>query len=168
MKFDNNKNGRIETLKSLLASYKFSTQEDVLIALQKTGYNVTQATLSRDMKKLRVIKRYTEDNEYYYALPENNSYKLSSASYSIAQDIIDTGFVSLNFTGNLAVMKTKGGYATMIATAIDQQQMSSVVGTIAGHDTIFIALRQGVSQESVIQELTAAIRSLRNDDDNDF
>lgn len=72
-----------------------------------------------------------------------------------------TGFLSINFAGNMAVIKTRPGYASSIAYNIDNSSIDEIIGTIAGDDTIFIVIREGYSKDSVIEGLRAVISNIK-------
>ena len=106
---------------------------------------VTQATLSRDMKELRIVKKHDENNLYVYALPDETSSTVSETD--------DSRILSIEFSGNLAVLKTRPGYAMAIAFEIDKYSPREIAGTIAGDDTILIIPREGFSRERVAAAL---------------
>ena len=89
-------------------------------------------------------------------------YKRVTTPKTAREMMLVSGFLSIHFTGNLGVIKTRPGYASSIAYNIDSGDMPSILGTIAGDDTIFIAIREGVSQDRVITELSYAIPDIRN------
>ena len=156
------KNSRMETLKMLISSQELCSQEEVLQALEKEGYKLTQATLSRDLKQLKVAKAASMNGKYVYVLPNDTMYKRVTTPKTAREMMLVSGFLSIHFTGNLGVIKTRPGYASSIAYNIDSGDMPSILGTIAGDDTIFIAIREGVSQDRVITELSYAIPDIRN------
>ena len=156
------KNSRMETLKMLISSQELCSQEEVLQALEKEGYKLTQATLSRDLKQLKVAKAASMNGKYVYVLPNDTKYKRVTTPKTAREMMLVSGFLSIHFTGNLGVIKTRPGYASSIAYNIDSGDMPSILGTIAGDDTIFIAIREGVSQDRVITELSYAIPDIRN------
>ena len=129
---------RIETLKMIISSQELGNQEEVLRALSVEGFNLTQATLSRDMKQLKVAKAASMDGKYVYVLPNETMYR-RVAKPSTAREMLSTpGFISISFSGNMAVVKTRPGYASSIAYNIDNDEIPEILGTIAGDDTIFI------------------------------
>lgn len=140
------KSDRIETLKMIISSQQLGNQEEVLRALSDEGFNLTQATLSRDMKQLKVAKAASMNGKYVYVLPNETMYR-RVAKPSTAREMLHTpGFVSMSFSGNMAVIKTRPGYASSIAYNIDNSDIPEILGTIAGDDTIFIVMKEGTSK----------------------
>ncbi len=151
------KQSRIEAIKMLIATHKISSQDELAGLLRRSGFQITQTTLSRDLKRLKVVKTTTTDGQYQYILPDNETYKRIDSTSRVREMMQQGGFVSLQFTGNMAVMKTIPGYAAMIASNIDNSHLEQIVGTIAGNDTIFIALSDNADHEKVKQNLTIII-----------
>lgn len=155
------KNSRLETLRMLISSKELCSQEEVLSALKEEGFKLTQATLSRDLKQLKVAKAASMNGKYFYVLPNNTMYRRVTTPKAAREMLLSSGFLSINFTGQLGVIKTRPGYASSIAYNIDSSSMESVLGTIAGDDTIFIAVKEGVRHEDVIDELSEVIPDIR-------
>ena len=143
------KTNRLETLKLLISSGEYGSQEEVLAALKKEGFTLTQATLSRDLKQLKVAKAASMNGKYVYVLPNETMYKRIHKPLSAAEMMMTPGFISINFSGNIAVIKTRPGYARSIAYNIDTSEMPEILGTIAGDDTIIVVIKEGVSHEAV-------------------
>ena len=137
------------------------SQEEVLTALAKEGIAVTQATLSRDMKQLKVAKAATMGGRYVYVLPNETMYKRVHGNQLATEMLRIPGFVSINFSGNMGVIKTRPGYASSIAYNIDNSDIPEILGTIAGDDTIFIVIRQGRTPQEVISSLERVIPEMR-------
>jgi len=150
------KNNRLETLRMIISSRELGSQEELLSALQHEGFQVTQATLSRDLKQLKVAKAATLRGSYVYVLPNDTMYKRVSTPGNIREMMTASGFISINFSGNMGVIKTRPGYASAIAWNIDSSDIPQILGSIAGDDTIFIVIREGVSHE----EVTEAIKQI--------
>lgn len=155
------KTSRMETLKMLISSQELCSQEEVLQALEKEGYKLTQATLSRDLKQLKVAKAASMNGKYVYVLPNETMYKRVKTPRSAQEMLQTSGFLSLNFSGNMGVIKTRPGYASAIAYNLDYSDMPSIIGTIAGDDTIFIVLKEGATREEVIGELCSVIPDIK-------
>ena len=155
------KNSRLQTLRMLISSQELCCQEEVLKALAKEGYNVTQATLSRDMKQLNVAKATSLGGKYFYVLPNETMYKRVASPKSAAEMLLTSGFMSINFSGNMGVIRTRPGYASSLAFNIDNSGLPSLLGTIAGDDTIFIVVRDGSTYREVIDDLRAIIPDIR-------
>jgi len=147
------KNNRLEALRLIISSQQLGSQEELLNALQKEGFKLTQATLSRDLKQLKVAKAATMNGTYVYVLPNDSMYKRISTPLTAREMMQMTGFVSIHFTGNLGVIKTRPGYASAMAWNIDNAGIDSILGTIAGTDTIFIAVDETTERQKVIDAL---------------
>ncbi len=157
-----NKNSRLTAIKLIISSNQIRSQEELLQELDKAGFAVTQATLSRDLKQLKVAKASSMDGSYMYVLPNNTMYKrVVDTHESIPNMMLHTGFVSLDFSGNLAVMKTRPGYASSMAYDIDNAEIRDILGTIAGDDTILMVLTEDASRDRVRQALLHVIPDLR-------
>lgn len=155
------KKNRLETLRMIISSQELGSQEELLNALQKEGFKLTQATLSRDLKQLKVAKAATMNGNYVYVLPNVTMYKRVSTPHQIKEMMQVPGFLSINFSGNIGVIKTRPGYASSIAYNIDNSEIPQIIGTIAGDDTIFIVIKQGVNEEEVITALSEVVPNLR-------
>lgn len=155
------KTSRMETLKMLISSMELGSQEEVLKALRKEGYELTQATLSRDLKQLKVAKAASINGKYVYVLPNETMYRRVTSTRPASEMLIVPGFVSINFSGNMGVIKTRPGYASSIAYNIDNASNPYILGTIAGDDTIFIVIKEGVSDKMVISSLAEIIPDIK-------
>ena len=155
------KNSRLETLKMLISSNELCSQEEVLQALEKEGFKLTQATLSRDMKQLKVAKAASMNGKYVYVLPQETMYKRISKPRPASEMLQSSGFKSINFSGNMGVIKTRPGYASSIAYNIDSNHIDGILGTIAGDDTIFIVIKQGLTKEYIIDALSEVVPNMR-------
>lgn len=154
------KSDRMDVLKMLISSKELSTQDEVLKALAQEGYTITQATLSRDLKQLKVAKAATMNGKYVYVLPNETMYKRVTKPQTMREMMQSTGFRSINFSGNMGVIKTRPGYASSIAYNIDNSDIPQIIGTIAGDDTIFIVKAMGASNEEVVEELRAILPNI--------
>ena len=144
-----NKKERLNVICRIIQQSNISNQEELLKALEVEGFQVTQATLSRDIRKLKVIKVHDEQDNYVYRLPDY----LPTMQH---QDPEAT-HPNIEFSGNLAVIKTRPGYAMGIASDIDSQCPQEILGTIAGDDTILIIPREGFSRQQIIKALSRFI-----------
>lgn len=151
------KTKRLEALRMLISSQELSNQEEVLKALEKEGFKLTQATLSRDMKQLKVAKAASMNGKYLYVLPNETMYRRVSTPKSAREMLQTPGFVSIHFSGNMGVIRTRPGYASSIAYNIDSDTIPEVLGTIAGDDTIFVVLEENVSYDVVSHKLLNVI-----------
>lgn len=130
----NNKQLRKVRTKEIIRDNIISSQDDLLKLLRDEGFILTQATLSRDLKKMKVSKIADTDNSYRYILPEESLPRTTS-------DV--RGFLSLEYSGNIGVIKTLAGYASPLAVLMDNNPSDLFIGTIAGRDTIFVILNEG-------------------------
>lgn len=155
-----NKNSRLDSIKIIISSKEIGSQEELLQELAKEGFQLTQATLSRDLKQLKVAKAASMNGNYVYVLPNNTMYKRMTESHTASEMLRHNGFVSVEFSGNIAVIKTRPGYASSLAYDIDNSQSYEILGTIAGDDTIMLVLREGCSQTTLKQSLSHIIPNI--------
>ena len=155
------KNNRLEALRMIISSQQLGSQEELLNALQCEGYKLTQATLSRDLKQLKVAKAASMSGNYVYVLPNETMYKRVSTPQQVREMMQVPGFVSINFSGNMGVIKTRPGYASSIAWNIDNSDIPQILGTIAGDDTIFIVIKQGYSEKEVTDALSEVVPNMK-------
>lgn len=149
---------RLKIIRKLIKTYRIESQEALLGYLNKEGYEVTQATLSRDLKLLKVGKLSDGHNGYVYTLPGEEDRQESDLS--LAQDFM-RGYISIECSGNIAVIKTYSGYADVVAQSLDTLGMEEILGTIAGGDNcVFACLREGVSGDQFLDALKLKIPEL--------
>ena len=151
------KNSRLEALKMLISSMELSSQEEVLKELEKEGFKLTQATLSRDLKQLKVAKAASMNGKYVYVLPNETMYRRVTTPRKATEMMQRSGYISVNISGQLAIVNTRPGYASALAYDIDNSDSHYILGSIAGDDTIFIALREGASRGQVLEALSYVI-----------
>ena len=137
------KNSRLDAIKIIISSKEVGSQEELLQELAKEGFRLTQATLSRDLKQLKVAKAASMNGNYVYVLPNN------------------TMFISIEFSANLAVIKTRPGYASSLAYDIDNRNFDEILGTIAGDDTIMLVIREGCTRAGVKNALSLIIPNIQ-------
>lgn len=151
-----NRNERLMEIRRLIANTNISSQDELMKLLIKKGYELTQATLSRDLKYLRVAKMPSDNEGYVYILPDKeqavDEAKVTGASFGV--------LVSIDFSQGMAILKTLPGHAGSIAYNIDQLNAYEVGGTIAGDDTILLIPRDGVSKNDLINMLKIRIPGL--------
>ncbi len=155
------KNDRLKALRMLISSKELCSQEEVLRALEQEGFNITQATLSRDMKQLKIAKATNLAGKYFYVLPNETMFKRISSPKRVSEMLLVSGFLSINFSGNIGVVKTQPGYASSLAYNIDNSGVQSIIGTIAGNDTIFIVIKENINPTEVILELKTVIPDIK-------
>jgi len=129
------KQRRQKCIVDLINQYDIETQEELMDLLHKHGHDATQATISRDIKELKIIKVATEYDTYKYALTQQDDPRISVKYKNIIKETI----IGTDYSGNIIVMKTYPGMAQAAAAAIDSMEFNEIMGTIAGDDTIFIA-----------------------------
>jgi transcriptional regulator of arginine metabolism len=151
-----NKTERLLAIKELISSMKISSQEELLGLLEERGLTYTQATLSRDLKFLKVNKIADAEKGYIYELPEQHI-----IINEVAESYAAQGFISITFAKNLGVIKTMPGYAPSIASMIDKADPFEIIGTIAGDDTILIIPHDDVSERDVLNTLILIIPELK-------
>ena len=150
------KANRLDAIKMIISSKEIGSQEELLQALSKEGFELTQATLSRDLKQLKVAKAANTNGKYVYVLPNDILYKRTTHQ-SAGEMMRSTGFVSLQFSRNIAVIRTRPGYASSIAYDIDNRECAGILGTIAGDDTIMLVLAEGATHEDIRAFLSETI-----------
>ena len=144
---------RLETIKLLISRHNFGSHEEIVNALAEQGFYITQATLSRDLKMLKVAKASRPDGRYVYVLPNEAMYRRVSESEQPVSMGEGHGLLSLRFSNNMGVIKTRNGYASALAYDIDQAKIPEILGTIAGGDTIFLVLAERASYVKVTNDL---------------
>ena len=154
------KKDRLETLRMIISSREMGSQEELLAALQEEGFKLTQATLSRDLKQLKVAKAASMGGNYVYVLPNVTMYKRVSSPAQVKEMMQVPGFISINFSGNMGVIKTRPGYASSIAYNIDNSNIPYILGTIAGDDTIFIVISEHASEADVVTALSKVVPNM--------
>ncbi|WP_134698853.1 transcriptional regulator AhrC/ArgR [Ammoniphilus sp. YIM 78166] len=132
-----NKGQRHIKIREIIANRDIETQDDLVDILRGMGYNVTQATVSRDIKELHLVKVPTNDGRYKYSLPADNRF---NPQQKLKRTLMDS-FVSIDQADNLLVMKTMPGNAHAIGALIDNLDWHDILGTICGDDTILIICR---------------------------
>lgn len=133
----------------LIDKYDIETQDDLSDILRKSGFEVTQATISRDIKELKLIKVQSGNGAYKYAA----SGKEQAGKLDVLKRIFRDTVVSMQQGASLIVIKTLTGSAPAAAEAIDKLEMPDIVGTLAGDNTIFVAVREEGTQKKIIEEL---------------
>lgn len=143
------KNNRQEKILEIISQQDIETQEQLLTALSEHGFDVTQATISRDIKQLHLIKRAGPYGAMRYELPEAGSVpEFSSAIENILRQCV----VHYCCAQNLVIIKTLPGLASAACAAIDQMALSTVLGSIAGDDTAFVAMRDAAAATTFCDE----------------
>lgn len=135
---------RLEAIRRIISGQRITNQEQLLEGLEQDGIVVTQATLSRDLKALRVNKVSDGGSGYCYALPSAEDY---DTLIPLCVQDIRRGYLSMEFSGSLCMLSTLVGHANPVAVAMDRIGFEELLGTVAGDDTILAVLREGFSRE---------------------
>ena len=132
-----NKNSRLDSIKMIISSKEVGSQEELLNELAKEGFQLTQATLSRDLKQLKVAKAASMNGNYVYVLPNNTMYKRMTDPQ-------------------------RASYASSLAYDIDMHNFYEIIGTIAGDDTIMLVIRENISRTDVLDALSTIIPNINH------
>lgn len=138
----------------LIGKYSIDTQEELLRRLREEGYEVTQATVSRDIKELRLIKSLTASGKYRYTVGQEEAKDYTTKFYSLFSD----SALSIDYAQNMVAVKCLTGMANAVCAAMDALQWENIVGTLSGDDTIFILTRDNNSAERLSSELKKFVR----------
>ncbi|MBE6933109.1 MAG: arginine repressor [Ruminococcaceae bacterium] len=134
----------------IIAASDIETQEQLLDALQKTGFRSTQATISRDIKELRIVKELTNLGTYRYtAANKETGGTFSTRLNTIFRECI----TSYDYAQNIVVIKTMPGLASAACSAIDSMNMPVVLGSLAGDDTAFLVMRDSSAASAFCAEI---------------
>lgn len=125
----------------LIKEHDVDTQDELLNYLRESGFDVTQATVSRDIKELRLVKTLSHTGNYKYSTGGDTGADMSSKFYSLFSDSV----LSIEAAQNMIVVKTLNGMAQAVCAAMDAAYLQHFVGTLAGEDTIFIVCRDSES-----------------------
>lgn len=152
-----NRTQRQLSIKKIISSKAIHSQEKLLAELHSQGFDLTQATLSRDLKILKVAKVPNGIHGYRYVISEGIS---TNQPLNKVNFLVD-GFRDIQFSGNLAVIKTQPGYASSIAAVLDSAEPYEILGSIAGDDTILLVLREGITPGDLINSLVLIMPKLQ-------
>ena len=146
------KNKRQEKIISLITRYEIETQEELIGMLYREGFQVTQATVSRDIRELKLTKVLTGRGSYRYTVPSNND---NGPAIKFNRALINS-IINVDYALNNIVIKTYPGLATAVATGIDSIDSNDILGCVAGDDTIIMV----VKSESSAKDISARIHAL--------
>ena len=149
---------RIEAIKRIILTHKIDSQEVLLKHLENGGFTVTQATLSRDLRRLKVVKVADGPGGYCYTFLDNEAGKGSEEA--LIEDFLH-GFLSIEFSGNFGLIKTLPGHAQSVAFALDNLKIDEILGTIAGDDTILIVPRDNIERKAILRAIEVKIPELK-------
>lgn len=149
------KEQRQSKILSLIQKQEIETQEELAENLERAGFKVTQATVSRDIRELRLTKVAGKNNAQKYVALANYENQISEKVIRVFK----AGFVSMDIAQNILVIRTLTGMGNAVAAAIDAFKHEEIVGTLAGDDTIFCAIRDIEEMESVINKFQEVLNS---------
>ncbi len=138
----------------LISSHAIDTQEELLKQLKEAGFEVTQATVSRDIKELRLIKALSPDGQYCYTVHQQNRNSDISNKF---KSLFSEAVTSVDFAINIVVIKCHVGMANAVCAALDAMHWNGVVGTLAGDDTIMIVTRDEARAVDFVNEVTKLV-----------
>ncbi|MDT3427485.1 transcriptional regulator of arginine metabolism [Paenibacillus forsythiae] len=140
-------------IREIITHREIETQDELVEALRSAGFQVTQATVSRDIKELLLIKVPMDDGRYKYSLPTDQRY---NPTQKLRRVLVDN-FVHIDYSGNLVVMKCLPGTANSVAALIDSIEWPQIMGTISGDDTILIICRETEDSKKVVSQIMGYI-----------
>ncbi len=149
------KSQRQAKIMEIISTRNVETQEQLLSALQEEGFHGTQATISRDIKELRIVKELTSFGTYRYTTSTN---EVTGSFSGRLNTIFRESVVSFDYAQNIIVIRTLPGLASAAASALDAMKMSAVVGTLAGDDTVMIVMRDNNAAAAFCGEIRSLIR----------
>jgi transcriptional regulator of arginine metabolism len=141
---------RLKAVRRIIKQQRITSQEQLLNILKREDFVVTQATLSRDLKLLKVGKISEGSNGYYYTMPTEEELRENEQNY--LHDL-RRGFLSIEFSGNLGILRTISGHADTVGIALDNLGADQILGTVAGDDTVLVVLREATSQSEALSQL---------------
>ena len=137
----------------LINKHRIETQKELAEYLNKEGFKVTQATVSRDIRDLKLTKVPTDDGKQRYAVHQKDESEMSEKYIRVLKD----GFVSMDMAQNILVIKTVSGMASAVCAALDAMRWNEIVGSIAGDDTIMCAIRSVEDTVSVMDKISKIV-----------
>lgn len=140
-------------IREILANNEIETQDELVEALRAAGFHVTQATVSRDIKELHLIKTPLSNGHYKYALPVEQRYN----PISRLKRVLSEHFVGIDYTENLIVLKSMPGTANAIGALLDSLEWSEIMGTICGDDTILMICRSKEQSKEIVERVLSLL-----------
>ena len=147
------KSSRQSKIVELIKKYDIETQEELADFLTQAGFAVTQATISRDIRELKLTKVPTEDGRQKYGILQSQTTGLNEKFVRVLRD----AFLSMEKAQNILVIKTVSGMAMAVAAALDSLSVEGIVGSIAGDDTIMCAIRTEQETDKVMERISSLI-----------
>ena len=139
----------------LIETYEIETQDELAQKLCEEGFNVTQATVSRDIREMKLTKIATEKGRQKYAVISSHDSEVTERMTRVFREAV----VKMDYAQNILVVKTLGGMGMAVAVALDNMQNSEILGTIAGDDTVFCVVRNHNQAAVIIEKLYRIIHS---------
>ena len=146
---------RQESIRKVLREQRVASQEELAAILLSKGMDVAQATLSRDIKEMKISKLHDESGYYYSFDSPTFPRRPGSVGLNSSESI-----GSVEFSGNIAVIRTRPGHANMVAAIVDAASLKEIAGTIAGDDTLLLVMREGYSGDDLIVALGKLFRQI--------
>jgi transcriptional regulator of arginine metabolism len=140
-------------IREIIGNSEIETQDALVDSLRNAGLNVTQATVSRDIKELHLIKVPLDDGRYKYSLPADQRFNPMQKLKRTLND----NFISIDFTDHLVVMKSLPGTANAIGALVDNLEWNEIMGTICGDDTILIICRTKQQSKNIVEQILSII-----------
>ena len=139
------KKHRQEKMLELISKYEIDTQDELIERLRESGFEVTQATVSRDIRELKISKMTTGKGTYRYVLPKQS---ISTSNMKFNSALIDA-LISADYACNIVVLKTHAGLANALAVGLDSMHLENILGCVAGDDTILLVSRSEDSARKI-------------------
>jgi len=157
------KNRRLEIITELVNTYSPNSQGKLLKLLHDRGFAITQTTLSRDIKQLQIDKRPDNKGNYVYKVSLQDA-KASNRFNDKGKTVYSSprGFISIEFSNQLGVIRTRSGYANGIASEINHRASSVIIGTLIGDNIVLLIPREGVTRQEILNTLTTIIPEINN------
>ena len=149
------KNARQAEILNIIQNAEVETQEQLLAHLKERGFQTTQATISRDIKELRLVKELTGKGGYHYVVSGRRG---GSGSEARLRNIFKEGFTSIDMAQNIIVLKTMPGLASAACSALDGMEIPGMVGSIAGDDTAILIMRDNAAAQQFNNEIHTLLR----------
>ncbi len=145
---------RVSAIISIIKNNRVSSQEELLQLLEKEGIKTTQSTLSRDFRLLKITKQVDHKGKYAYTI---GGRPMLRKDEELIREFPVSGFQSIAFSENIAVIKTTPGFANGVASIIDNRHVEGLLGTIAGDDTIIVILEEGANRKEIARSISLFI-----------
>lgn len=147
------KQQRHAAITRILGSRDIDSQEELLRYLSGEGFELTQATLSRDFREMKIAKTPDSAGNYYYRLPALQLPQTKRGKQGLMAPFVRHGLLSIDFSGQQAVIRVPSGYAQGVAGDIDANSIAGVMGTLAGHDTVLLILYEDADKTAILHAL---------------